>query len=285
MDVLRPPSRPTPERPGAPGPMPAVRFAHGHQATTVVFWCSVALVVFLPVQSAFAASTPGTGVFEALVRWAPVIIEGFGLNLFMSFMAIALGTSAGALLGIAQVSSSRWVRRTAWMTTETFRNAPTLVLLFFCMFLLPFQLQICGTTIPLPPWVKAILGLSLSTLAYVSEIVRGGLQSIPSTQWEAAESLAFSRSDILRLIIVPQCVKQMLPPWMNVYAILIMSTPLSSILGVNEGLTLTRAAISSEGRPELLAPFYLFLLALFFVYSYPISVWTIRLERRYAVKS
>jgi polar amino acid transport system permease protein len=63
-----------------------------------------------------------------------------------------------------------------------------------------------------------------------------------------------------------------------------MSTPLASILGVSEGLTITRAALSAEGNPDLLAPFYLFLLALFFLYSYPISVWTLRLERRYAVK-
>jgi len=152
------------------------------------------------------------------------------------------------------------------------------------MFLIPFQIEIGGVSIALPPWIKAVFGLALSKMAYVSEIVRGGLQSIPSTQWEAAEALGFSRWDILWRIIIPQCVKRMLPPWMNTYAILIMSTPLASVLGVNEGLTMTRAAIAAEGRPEMLAPFYLYLLAMFFIYTYPISAWTMRLERRYAVQ-
>jgi polar amino acid transport system permease protein len=223
-------------------------------------------------------------VIATLLRWTPMIMTGFGLNLVMSFVAVILGTLSGALLGIAQISTTSWLRRSAFLFTEFFRNAPTLVLLFFCMFLLPFEITIGNTTIPFPPWMKAVVGLSLSKMAYVSEIVRGGLQSIPSTQWEAAEAMGFSRWDTLWRIIIPQSVKRMLPPWMNTYAILIMSTPLASVLGVSEGLTMTRGAISAEGRPEMLAPFYLYLLAMFFIYTYPISLWTIRLERRYAVQ-
>ena len=65
--------------------------------------------------------------------------------------------------------------------TQFFRNAPWLVLLFYCMFLLPFQVTIFGVTIPLPDWIKATLGLALPVMANVSEIVRGAVQSIPTT--------------------------------------------------------------------------------------------------------
>ncbi|MGN6461220.1 MAG: amino acid ABC transporter permease [Pseudolabrys sp.] len=253
-------------------------------AMAVGFILSIIVVVSVPLYGAFAATGTSAGTLETLAKWAPLILLGFGLNLLMSFIAMGIGTVAGVGLGIAQVSQVSWIRRAAWAATEMFRNTPTLILLFMAMFLLPFELRFGGLVIALPPWLKAILGFSLSMMAYVSEIVRGGLQSIPTTQWEAAEALAFSRRDTLRLVIIPQCFKQMLPPWMNVYAIMIMSTPLASILGVHEGLTITRSAISAEGQPELLAPFYLFLLALFFVYSYPISLWTLRLERRYAIK-
>ncbi len=241
------------------------------------------MALWLALPEMAAAQDGEAGALETLAIWMPVITLGFGLNLLMSFIAVIIGTSSGALLGIAQVSPVRAVRRAAFLVTEFFRNAPTLVLLFFCMFLLPFEIRLGPVTMEFPPWLKAVLGLSLSKMAYVSEIVRGGLQSIPTTQWEAAESLGFSRRDTLWRIIIPQCVKRMLPPWMNTYAILIMSTPLASILGVQEGLTMTRAAITAVGRPDMLLPFYLYLLALFFVYTYPISVWTIRLERRYAV--
>jgi polar amino acid transport system permease protein len=249
-----------------------------------LFVCAFALAIMLPYQSALAAPAVESR-FDILLRWVPLILQGFWLNLLMSFIAVIIGTVLGALLGIAQISPLYWLRRGAWLVTEFFRNAPTLVLLFFCMFLLPFEIQIGASTIPFPAWVKAVLGLSLSKMAYVSEIVRGGLRSIPATQWEAAEALSFTRWQTLRMVIIPQCIKRMLPPWMNAYAILIMSTPLASVLGVHEGLSLTRSAISAVGRPDMLTPFYLFLLALFFIYAYPISVWTIRLERRYAVKS
>ena len=106
--------------------------------------------------------------------------------------------------------------------------------------------------VPLPDWLKATFGLSLPVMANVSEIVRGAVQSIPYGQWESAESLAFSRRQTLWMIILPQCVKRMLPPWMNLYAILASATALASIVGVNEAMTLTGDVLAAESRTELL---------------------------------
>src|SRR5262249_6803743 len=161
----------------------------------------------------------------------------------------------GIFLGFGQVSLLPPVRKGASFVMQFFRNAPWLVLLFYCMFLLPFQVTLFGVTIPIPDWSKATLGLALPVMANVAEIVRGAMQSIPTTQWEAAASLAFSRRQTLWMIIFPQCVKRMLPPWMNLYAILTMSTVLTSIVGVNEMMTLTQRALSSENRPGLLLAF------------------------------
>ncbi len=175
------------------------------------------------------------------------------------------------------------MRKAATFTTHFFRNAPWLVLLFYCMFLLPFQVHILGVAVPLPDWIKATFGLALPVMANVSEIVRGAVQSIPTGQWESANSLAFTRRQTMWRIILPQCVKRMLPPWMNLYSILTMSTVLASIVGVNEVMTLTGDALSAENRPELLLPFYSYILVWFFLYCYPIARWTVRLERRFAV--
>jgi len=83
---------------------------------------------------------------------------------------------------------------------------------------------------------------------------------------------------------LPQCLKRMLPPWMNLYAILTMATVLASIVGVSEVMTLTGEALAAEGgRPDLLAPFYAFVLLIFFVYCYPIAQLTMRLERKFSV--
>ena len=71
------------------------------------------------------------------------------------------------------------MRGASWFATQFFRNAPWLVLLFYCMFLLPFQVQRRRHDIPIPDWIKATLGLALPVMANVSEIVRGAVQSIP----------------------------------------------------------------------------------------------------------
>jgi polar amino acid transport system permease protein len=196
---------------------------------------------------------------------------------------MAAGTAAGTLLGLCSISLMPPVRTASGLVTQCFRNAPWLVLLFYCMLLLPFEVRIAGAVIPLPGWVKATFGLSLPVMANMSEIVRGAVQSIPYGQWESAESLAFTRRQTLWMIILPQCVKRMLPPWMNLYAILVVGTPLCSIVGVNEAMTLTNDALAAEARRELLVPMYLYLLLWFFLYCYPIALWTSALERKFAV--
>lgn len=167
---------------------------------------------------------------------------------------------------------------------QFFRNAPWLVLLFYCMFLLPFSITLPFGTVPLPDWAKAVIGLSLPVMANVAEIVRGGVRSIPLEQWESGESLAFSRRQILWMVILPQCLRRMIPPWMNLYAILTMATTLISVVGIQDAMTLARAALVAEGRTELFIPMYLMLLSWFFLYCYPIARWTAVLERRFGLR-
>ena len=173
----------------------------------------------------------------------------------------------------------------SWVIVQLFRNSPWLVLLFIVMLTLPFEIRIGDTFIPVPDWMKAVFGLSLPIIANLAEIVRGAIKSVPSAQWEAAESLAFTRRQILWQIILPQCFKRMIPPWMNWYAIMTMATPLVSLLGVTELVTLSRQAMEAEGNnPSLLVPFYGFALIIFFAYCYPIARLTMRLEKKFAVK-
>ena len=246
----------------------------------------IAAVMVMSASVAHTASDPeAASIFEVLLRWVPLLLNGFVFNIIISICAMAIGTLAGAALGLGQISLNGVTRKFSWFITQFFRNSPWLVLLFFAMFLLPFELRFGSVIIPLPDWLKAIVGLSLPVMANVSEIVRGAVVSLPSGQWEAAESLAFTRTQTLWRIILPQCVKRMLPPWMNLYSILTMATVLASIVGVSEVMTLTGQALAAEGgRPDLLMPFYSFVLLIFFIYCYPIARWTVYLEKKFAVK-
>ncbi|MFV2090952.1 MAG: amino acid ABC transporter permease, partial [Pseudomonadales bacterium] len=219
------------------------------------------VVLFVVAGAAAAQATPAglIGPMEAIIKWAPFILwgpegklTGFALNLIISFFAMLFGTVAGVALGLMQISLLLPVRRGSWLVTQFFRNSPWLVLLFTIMLLFPFEIDLGFTVIPVPDWMKAVIGFSLPVMANISEVVRGAVISLPSGQWESAESLAFTRRQTLWMIILPQCVKRMIPPWINWYCILAMATPISSIMGVEESVTFTAQALNAEGdRPEL----------------------------------
>ena len=251
----------------------------------VMMLMAVAALMF-PTYAVAQSKFSLVDAFEVLWRWLPFIVgSGFVMNLLISFFTMLFGTTAGVLLGLGQISLYPPVRKICWFVTQLFRNSPWLVLLFIVMLTFPFEIELGETIISIPDWMKAVFGLSLPIMANIAEIVRGAIKSVPTGQWEASESLAFSRRQILWQIILPQCFKRMIPPWMNWYAILTMATPLVSLLGVEEIVTLSRQAMEAEdNHPELLIPFYGFALVIFFVYCYPIARWTLKLEESYSVK-
>lgn len=253
-------------------------------------WWTPCVLIAIIVVWPWTVLAQGTYTYgdaiDALFRWMPFLVtQGFLFNVLISFFAMAIGTFLGICLGLAQISLFRPIRIMAKFTTQTFRNSPWLVLLYIVLLALPFEVEMFGVIIPIPDWMKAVIGLSLPIMANIAEIVRGAIQSVPTAQWEAAEALAFSRTQTLWQIILPQCFKRMIPPWMNWYAILTMATPLCSLLGVEELITLSRQAMEgTDNHPELLVPFYGFALLIFFAYCYPIARLTMRLERKFAVK-
>lgn len=243
----------------------------------------------LPELVTVPALFPATALAEqdrlgVMAKWYPLILQGFAVDVGISFVSMAIGTVLGTFLGIMQVGRSAHLRRAASLVTQFFRNSPWLVILFFCVLLLPYQIELFGFMIPFPAWAKGIIGLALPVMGNVSEVVRGGIQSIPSGQWEAADALALNRRQMLTIVILPQAFKRMLPPWMNTYAVLMMATPLVSIVGVEDSITVTRSMLSAEGDPALLMPAYGSLLLLFFLYCAPIAILTRKLEARYAVR-
>ena len=244
------------------------------------------LISFYPLAVLAQSKYTLIQAFATLWRWLPFVVgSGFMMNLLISFFTMLFGTVAGVFLGLGQISVVAPVRKFSWFITQLFRNSPWLVLLFIVMLTFPFEIEIGEHIISIPDWMKAVFGLSLPIMANISEVVRGAVQSVPTGQWEASESLAFSRVQTIWKIILPQCFKRMIPPWMNWYAILTMATPLVSLLGVEEIVTLSRQAMEAEdNHPELLIPFFGFALLIFFAYCYPIARWTLKLEERYSVK-
>lgn len=217
-----------------------------------------------------------------LWHWSPTLGAGLLQNIQISVGAIGLGTLLGLLVGIVLLSPLAPMRGIARLWVQVFRNAPWLVLIYFTSYVFPFDIQVAGTWLTFPDWLKVTIGLALPASANVAEIFRGAVASIPATQWEAARSLAFSRAQIFRSIILPQCLRRMLPPWMNLYAVVTMGTALASLVGVHDVIDSAQIAANTVNRSGFTVLVYFSVLALFFAYCYPIARLTQRLERRYA---
>ncbi|WP_397452609.1 amino acid ABC transporter permease [Pseudomonas sp. NA-150] len=221
-------------------------------------------------------------VFSALVEWSPALAVGLGQNILISLLAVLIGSLLGLLVGALGLSRFRLMRLPARLWVQLFRNAPWLVLIYFVTYVFPFEVHVGGMYLPFPDWLKVTIGLALPASANVAEIFRGAIASIPATQWEAARSLAFSRRQMFGSIILPQCFKRMLPPWMNLYAVITMGTALASLVGVHDLIDTAQIASNTVNRTGFTVLIYFSVLALFFAYCYPISRLTQRLERRYA---
>lgn len=241
---------------------------------TVLFGCiAVAIALWLVLDAKLG---------QILLQWLPYLIKGFGMNVLISILAIAIGTFIGVLLGVMELAPYRLVRAPAFLYVQVFRNAPHLVLIFAATYIFPFELVIAGHYLPFPDWIKAVIGLAIPASAHIAEITRGAIQSIPTAQWEAAQGLGFSRSQSLRWIILPQCIKRSLPPWMNLYSSITMGTALASLVGVHELLHSATDASTAVQRTDFTVIIYLTVLMAFFLFCYPVSRFTQRLERRFA---
>ncbi|MBY5707649.1 amino acid ABC transporter permease [Rhizobium leguminosarum] len=236
----------------------------------------VALPLLVLVWS-LADLTLGRELFE----WIPYLASGFGMNILIALCATALGTLVGVLFGIVELVPYRLMRYPVVAYVQIFRNAPHLVLIFATTYIFPFEIVVFGNYLPFPDWVKAVIGLAIPASAYVAEITRGAILSIPTTQWEAAKGLGFSRNQALRWIILPQCLRRSLPPWMNVAASITMGTALASLVGVHELLHAATDASTAVRRLDFTVIAYIVVMAAFFTLCYPIARLTRRLERRF----
>jgi len=262
-------------RAAAPSAVPAALLRHLRNP-----WLIAALAALAVVLTWNATGTT-PAAFTHLWRWLPALLRGLWVNIEISVLAVAIGTAVGLVVGALSLSPVHAVRVVMRCYVQVFRNAPILVLIYFTTYVFPFEVSIVQWTFPFPDWVKVVLGLALPTSANVAEIFRGAIQSIPSAQWEAAQSLAFKRNQIFRLVVLPQCVRRMLPPWMNLYASITMSTSLASLVGVHDVVDTAQIASNTVARTDFTILVYFTLLVLFFAYCYPIARATRALEKRH----
>ncbi len=200
-------------------------------------------------------------------------LGGMAMSIILAVLGIFGAFWLGLAFGLMRLSTRWWVRLPSIVYVEVIRGIPLLMLIFWFYFLAPVVL---GHT--LPEAESALVAFIVFTGAYIAEIVRAGVISLPKGQMEAARASGLNKSQAMMYVILPQALRNMIPSFVNQFVSLTKDTSLAYIIGVSE---LTRAATQVNNR-TLTSPTEIFIAIalMYFVICWCLTAFSRRLEKQ-----
>lgn len=209
--------------------------------------------------------------FATVLQNWPALWVGIKGTLLIFLVTVVLGLGGGLIVGISRYARSRWVNWPARAFVEVFRNTPVLVQIIWFYFALPIL-----TGIEVSPFLAAVLGISLNTMAFSAEIYRAGIQSIDVGQWEAGKAIGMNYQQTLKRIILPVAIKRVLPALTNRGIEVFKMSTLASVVAYVETLNQAKLIADLNYNP---IEAYTAVAVIFFVVLYPVVQGTYVLER------
>ena len=206
-------------------------------------------------------------------RWSVIaasgtfLLKSLGVSWLLTLCAIAIGLPAGIVLAVLRDGGPKWLRRLAIVVIEIIRATPQLMVIFWVFFAIP---ALTGQKVP--PWTAAIISLSLIAAAYLAEVVRSGLGSVPKIHIESGFATGLSRGQILLSIILPQALRNMLPALLATLVMMFKITSLIYVVGI---IDFFRAVILINNREFEPVVLYSTLAAGYFTCCWLLS-WLVR---------
>lgn len=208
--------------------------------------------------------------------------ETFILGLFntvrTALVALLIALTLGIVFGLMATSGKRVLKAISRVYVEIIQNTPVLLQMCFLYYALAFSGHSPGII------VTGILALGIYTGAYMAEVIRAGIESVPKGQFEAAKSQGFGYVGLMYYIILPQSIKVILPPMTNVIVNMIKNTSCLYIVGGADLLSLTYSFVTGENTGGSYAPAYIVCGAIFFLICFPLSsfasMWETSLKKR-----
>lgn len=214
-------------------------------------------------------------VLEYMLQIVPAIAGGFQVTLSLFFIVIILSVPGGLLLALLRLSTNRVVTTMVDAYVYVMRGTPLMLQILLIYYGLPFMID----GFELTDMTAAVLSFVLNYIAYLCEIFRSGIQSVPKGQYEGAKVLGFTYVQTMYKIILPQVIKRVLPPLANETITLLKDTSLVYVLAMNDILRITRSIVQRDFDITAFIVAGVFYLAMTFVltklYQY--------LERRMAI--
>jgi general L-amino acid transport system permease protein len=233
------------------------------------------LLVIFPI----VAFTLLVGGYFGLRHVETALWGGLLVTLVVAITGIVVSMPLGVILALGRRSKLPIIRFFSIAFIEFWRGVPLITVLFMASVMLP---------IFLPPGVnfdkllRALIGVALFASAYMAEVVRGGLQAIPKGQYEAAQAMGLSYWKVMRLIILPQALKIVIPGIVNSFISLFKDTSLVLIIGLFDllGIVQFNFADSNWTSPSTPATGYVFAAFVFWIFCFSMSRYSIYTERR-----
>lgn len=202
----------------------------------------------------------------------PTLLSGMGLTLEITIISLVLAMVIGLILGVFSITKSKILRAISTVFVDMIRGTPLLVQILFIYFGIPSVFDVNLTA-----FAAGVIAITINAAAYLVEIFRAGINSIDKGQMEAGRSIGFSYWQTMRLIVLPQAVRRMIPAFVNQFIVSIKDTSLLSAIGIAE--------LTFSGQSIYAANFRAFEIlfavgVLYFVIIYTLSLFSRWLERR-----
>jgi general L-amino acid transport system permease protein len=202
--------------------------------------------------------------------------SGLPLTLVLSFFGMVVAYPLGIFLALGRRSKMPAIKTLCVVYIEMIRGVPLISLLFMSSIMFPLFLPE-GVTID--KVLRALVAIILFTAAYIAEVVRGGLQAMPRGQYEAADSLGLTYGHTMRLVILPQALKIVIPPSVGILLSVFKDTSLVVIIALYDVLKTTMVTLSNPEWAGYSKEAYIFLALLYFAFCYAMSSYSRRLEK------
>lgn len=202
------------------------------------------------------------------------VVQGAGVTLYSSSLAFAIGLGLGTLLMVLRIIGGPIARAVVVVYVSAVRGTPLLIQLLIAYYVVPNML---GTSIS--PMTAGVLALALNTTAYVSEILRAALSTVPAGQAAAARALGMRSWQLWRYVLLPQVFHRAVPPLTNEYTVLLKASSLLSIIAVTELATVARNATLQSDLPLQV---FAVTAAVYFIMLWCASSISRRIERHFA---
>ena len=216
------------------------------------------------------------GSIEKILLWLPQLLSGAKMTIIITIVSVFIGLILSLFLALGKMSKILVINKICSAYIFFFRGTPLLMQIYFLYFGLP---QFNPALTIQSPFLAAVIAYVLNTAAYLAENIRAGIESIDKGQYEAAKTLGMTYAQTMRLIIIPQTVRRLIPPVGNEFIMVLKDVSLVAIIGLSDLTKVTRAISSSSATALVYIPAMVIYLIITAVFTFVFN----KLEKRYSV--